>query len=156
MNTPPKTGPRALASPHTPPIIPKYLPRSLQVHISSAVQTLEVLKRKCLPLAEQVTDTDIGQDDQASASHALDNSSCKQHSYVYTESCDQGTKEENGIRQEQDGLATPNITEFAPGGNGSCRCEKKGGADPGVVCFGEGKDFGNGWDSGGNDGLSTC
>ena len=67
-----------------------------------------------IPHAEQVADANIGQDDQASTSCSLYDSTRQQHLNIDTEGRNERTNKEYGISHEYDWLATPDVTDFSP------------------------------------------
>lgn len=94
-----------------------------------------IFGKRIIPHAEQVTDADIGQDDQASTSSSLYNSTRKKHLDVDTQSRYERANEENSICHQYDWLATPDITNLSPCRCRCCRCQKVGGSYPCVVGF---------------------
>ena len=86
--------------------------------------------------AEEITDADIDQDNEASATDALDGSSRDQHANVDAGRRQQAAQEEDGSRNLQDGFPAPDVGELAPGRHGRGIGEQVRGADPGVAGIG--------------------
>lgn len=109
--------------------------------------------RQSIPLAEQVGNADVGEDDQPAPAHALQSPAGEQHANVNAQRCDQGADEEDDVRHEQDELATPYIAELAPGGHGGGSRQEVAGADPGILALRDVEHVSDGRDGGGYNGL---
>lgn len=88
-----------------------------------------------IPHAEQVANANIGQDDQASTSCSLYDSTSKQHLDIDTQSRYERANKENSVGHQYNWLATPDITDLPPSRRRCCRCQKVGGSYPCVVGF---------------------
>lgn len=68
-----------------------------------------------LPHTKQITDTNIDQNNQAAAPHALNRPRRDQHAHGDTDRCQQAADEEHDGRAQQDGFPAPDVRELAPG-----------------------------------------
>lgn len=87
------------------------------------------------PHTKEVADADICQDDETSSSYTLYHSTSDEHFDVDGQSRDQRSNEENNIGEENDGFATPDVTELSPGGDACSCCQQECGSYPCIVCL---------------------
>ena len=70
--------------------------------------------RSAPPRAEKIPDTDADQRDQATAADTLDHTPDDQHGRVDSQGRYQRPDEEDDIRDDENRLATENVTDLAP------------------------------------------
>lgn len=114
------------------------------------------MEERIIPHAEQVADANIGQDDQASTSCSLYDSTRKQHLDIDTQSRYKRADEENRICHQYNWLATPNITELSPCRRRCCCRQQISGPYPCVVGLRGMKMCRNSWDRCCDDSLGRC
>ncbi len=85
------------------------------------------------PNAEQITDADIHQYDQAAASNTLNNSARQQHLNAARNRTDQAPHEKHDVGHQQDRLASKNVADLPPRRSRRGSCQQIGGSDPGIV-----------------------
>ena len=74
--------------------------------------------------AEHITDADVDEDDQATTTDTLDDSSRDEHANADTDARQQTSDEEYAVGHEDGWLATPDVTEFAPTRHRASTCDE--------------------------------
>lgn len=74
----------------------------------------QAIVHRPFPDAEQISNTDIGQDNDTTTPRTLDRSSDQHHGHVDRKSADQTADKEHSIGHKQDRLTAPDVTDLAP------------------------------------------